>query len=339
MAAFRPVRMIGARALAALILAGAVAAVVGWGVDAGSGAVRESRIVARIHVGGNPFRVETGGGYAWVLRRSSPCARAGCTLVRIDPSTNRAVGTPTRLPGDPWGLMFGAGSLWVTSFDGRVTRVDARTGRVTARISARPIYFGSEITYDGRYLWTTNDDERYKRGSTVSKIDPRRKRVVGKPVVLRNPQSLTFGGGAIWVADHGGALVKIDPTTRKILARTRLNFGPHGVVVTNGAVYVADAHSARLLEADLETAEIRRRRQLPVGAIFPVAGAGSIWSGSASIWGGPPQVYDDRVLRIDPQTLELDETIHAGGNVPGVAFGFASVWAAAVNGYVIRIEP
>lgn len=171
------------------------------------------------------------------------------------------------------GLAFGAGSVWVTSFDGRLTRVDSRTGRITGRVSARPIYFGSEAAHGGGYLWTANDDERYRRGSTVTKVDPATNRVVGGPVVLGNPQSLTYGAGAVWVADHAGALVKIDPKTQKILARRRLDFGPHGVVVTAGAVYVADAHGARLLKADSKTGKILGIRPLAVGPILPVAGA------------------------------------------------------------------
>jgi streptogramin lyase len=268
-------------------LAVAAVAVAAVCASADSSRSSRSRIEARIAIGGAPFRVATGGGSVWVVRRSfvTGC-RPSCALVRVDPGTNRVV-SRIRLPGDAWSVVVGGGAA-VTTFDGRLTRVDIRTGRLT-RVSA--------------------------------------------------PQTLTYGAGAVWVADHGGALVKIDPATAKVVARTRLDFGPPGVIVTRGRVYVADAHASRPLEADPATAKILRIRQLPVGAILPAAGAGSIWSGSSRIWGGRPQENDDRVLRIDPRSLKLVATIHVGGNVPGVAFGFGSVWAAAGNGQLVRIDP
>jgi DNA-binding beta-propeller fold protein YncE len=230
--------------------------------------------------------------------------------------------------------------VWVTpnGADGRLIRINPRTGRISARISARPIYFGSVLAFGAGLVWTGNDDERYKGGSTVSKVNPRTNQVVGNPLVLGSPQSIAFGQGALWVADHAGWLVKIDPTRFKVVARQRLDFGAHGVVVTNDAVYVADAHGSRLLEADPRTAEIRRIARLPVGPIYPAVGAGAIWSSSAAVWqDGTTQ--DDRVVRIDPTTLAITETFHLGGNASAVAFGFGSLWAALQTGQVVRITP
>jgi hypothetical protein len=177
--------------------------------------------------------------------------------------------------------------VWVTpnGADGRLVRVDVRSGQVSARISAHPVYFGSVLAFGAGFVWTGNDDERYRRGTTVSKLDPGTNHLVGRPLALGSPQSIAFGAGAVWVADHAGWLVKIDPRTLEVVARQRLDFGPHGVVATRDGVYVADAHGSRLLEADPRTARIRRVADLPVGPIYPAAGAGSIWSGSAAVWG------------------------------------------------------
>jgi virginiamycin B lyase len=283
-----------------------------------------------------PFRVITGEGTVWVLSRGpTPCSPSRpCTVARIDPGSNRLVGTPTRLPADGWDLAVGAGSVWATQFDGRLVRIDARTGRISARISARPIYFGSVVTVGGGFVWTGNDDERNRSGS-VSKIDPATNRVVGNLPGLGSPQSIAFGERAVWVADHAGWLVKIDPARLKVVARYRLDFGPHGVVATPHAVYVADAHGGRLLQADPETVKVGRIVELSPGPITPVVGAGWIWSSSATAWGGTTK--DDRVLRIDPATLRIVEVLHLGGNVPSVAFGFGSVWAPVATGSVVRI--
>lgn len=298
----------------------------------------EGAVGVRIRVPGQPFRVAAGEGFVWVLSRAPrPCSPARpCTVSRIDPGTNRLVGEPTPLPADGWDLAVGAGSVWATQFDGSLLRIDARTGRISARISARPIYFGSVVTFGGGFVWTGNDDERNKSGS-VSKIDPATNRVVGNVTGLGSPQSIAFGQRAVWVADHAGWLVKIDPSTLDVVARRRLDFGPHGVVVTEDAVYVADAHGHRLLEADPETARVRRIVELPLGPIYPASGAGSLWSSSAAVWDG--EVRDDRVVRVDPRTLRVVQTAHLGGDVPSLAFGFGSVWAALRTGTVVRTTP
>src|SRR5204863_4483512 len=108
--------------------------------------------------------------------------------------------------------------------------------------SARPIYFGSEATYGGRFVWPANDDERYRHGSTVTKVDPRTGRVVAKPIALLNPQSLTHGAGAVWVADHGGALVKSSIWS----ASARIWGGPPRE--NDDRVLRIDPHSMKLVE-------------------------------------------------------------------------------------------
>jgi DNA-binding beta-propeller fold protein YncE len=295
----------------------------------------EAAIVARIGLPVSVFSVATGEGLVWALTRQPAPA-----VWRIDPRSNRVVGEPTRLPVDPWSIAVGAGSVWVApnGADGRLIRINPRTGRISARISAHPVYFGSVLAVGAGFVWTGNDDERYQDGSTVSKLNPRTNRVVGKPLVLGSPQSIAFGGGAVWVADHAGWLVRIDPRTLKVVARQRLDFGAHGVVVTDGAAYVADPHGSRLLEADPKTAAIRRVARLPVGPIYPAVGAGSIWSGSAAVW-EDEAAQDDRVVRIDPKTLAIADTFHVGGNASAVAFGFGSLWAALQTGQVVRITP
>jgi hypothetical protein len=291
-------------------------------------------IVARIGLPVAPFSVATGEGWVWALTRQPRPA-----VWRIDPRSNRIVGEPTRLPVDPWHIAVGVGSVWVTpnGADGRLIRINPRTGRISARISAHPIYFGSVIAFGAGSVWTGNDDERYQGGATVSKLNPRTNRVVGRPLVLGSPQSIAFGQGALWVADHAGWLVKIDPRTFTVVARQRLDFGAHGVVVTDAGVYVADAHGRRLLEADPRTAAIRRIQPLAVGPIYPAVGAGSIWSGSAAVW--EDEAAHDQVVRIDPTTLAIAERFHVGGNVSAVAFGFRSLWAALQTGQVVRITP
>ena len=330
------VRAAISRRVVAAMAAGVVVAASGCTTrPAGPPGPTRGPVAARIRLPTVPVWVATGEGSVWALTRQPVPA-----VWRIDPRSNRVVGTPTRLPVEPWSLAVGAGSVWVApnGADGRLVRIDARTGRISARISARPVYFGSVLAFGAGYVWTGNDDERYRRGTTLSKLDPRTDRVVGRPLVLGSPQSIAFGLGAVWVADHTGWLVKIDPTRFTVVARQRLAFGPHGVVVAGDAVDVADAHGSRLLAADPATAAIRRVRPLPVAPIYPAVGGGSIWSSSAAVW-EDRTAQDDRVVRIDPRTLAVVDTFHLGGNASAVAFGFGSLWVTVQTGEVVRIVP
>ena len=207
----------------------------------------QQAIVARIGLPAPPFSLATGEGWVWALTRHPAPA-----VWRIDPSSNRVVGEPTPLPVDPWSIGVGAGAVWVTpnGADGRLLRINPRTGQISARISAHPIYFGSVLAVGAGFVWTGNDDERYQGGATVSKLDPRTNRVVGEPLVLGSPQSIAFGQGALWVADHAGWLVKIDPATFKVVARQRLARHRHvfhhvGVHVVAGLVATQARVAAR----------------------------------------------------------------------------------------------
>jgi DNA-binding beta-propeller fold protein YncE len=325
--------MLAASALVAISGAAAYLAMTGSQPPV-AGPHGESRIAARIRVPGPAFRIAAGAGSVWVLVRGpSP------SLARIDPHTNRVVEPRTSLPIEPWDLTVGADAVWIApnGAEGQLLRVDARTGRITRQVTAHPIYFGSEVVLGHGHLWTGNDDERYKAGRTVTKVDPDTGRVVGRPLVLGSPQSLAAGPDAVWDADHSGWIVKIDPVSVTVATRRRLDFAPHGVVVGKRAVYVADAHGSRLVEVDPETARIRRSARLPVPPIFPAIGGGSIWTGSAKVWDGGGD--DDRVARIDPESLALQETVHAGGSVSSVTFAFGSLWAALQTGEVVRITP
>ncbi|MEA2495798.1 MAG: virginiamycin lyase [Thermoleophilaceae bacterium] len=294
---------------------------------------RSSAVVASIRLADPPASIAAGAGAVWALTRDPS------VLYRIDPASNRVIGQPTRLPDGRWNVAVGAGYVWLTpnGADGRLLRIDPRSGRISARISARPVYFGSVITFSARYVFTGNDDERYRGGRTVTRLDPHSGRLVGKPLVLGSPQSIAFGHGAVWVGDHTGWLFKIDPDRFRVLARTRLRFGPHGVVVSGNGVYVAATHNARIVKADPESGRIEASGRLPIGPIYPVAGADALWSGSSAGWEDPAK-SDDRLMRIDPNRLRATRIYHLGAKVAAVAYGFGSLWVALGDGSVARLR-
>jgi YVTN family beta-propeller protein len=78
-----------------------------------------SLVTRVIGVGDGPYRVAVGGGAVWVANRNDS------TLTRIDPETNRAVGSPVEVGSNPFAIAVNGRRVWVTSPpDGTVQRVD-----------------------------------------------------------------------------------------------------------------------------------------------------------------------------------------------------------------------
>ena len=101
-----------------------------------------------------------------------------CTVSRIDPAP---IGWSEHRPTTPRrrrDLAVGAGSVWLGS-TAAWSGSTCAPGRIRARISARPIYFGSVVTFGGSFVWTGNDDERNRSGS-VSKLDPKTLKVMAR---------------------------------------------------------------------------------------------------------------------------------------------------------------
>ena len=107
--------------------------------------------------------------------------------------------------GEPTGLAFGAGSLWVADGQGRdVAQVDPDTNKVEDRIevgnAAHAVAVGSDA------LWVASAAD-----ATVVKIDLRSGRRTPIAVEAR-PSALAAGEGAVWVASEATSrVIRLDP--------------------------------------------------------------------------------------------------------------------------------
>ena len=113
--------------------------------------------------------------------------------------------------GNPSGAGFAAGSIWVTSWDGFVVRMDPESREVMARVAvgggplAASEGFGS--------VWVTNSAD-----GTVTRIDPEDNSVLDTVEVGPVPYQLAAAGGGMWVATQDAA-VKIDPDGNRVAVR------------------------------------------------------------------------------------------------------------------------
>jgi DNA-binding beta-propeller fold protein YncE len=250
--------------------------------------------IAGSPVSTGPLRRIAGGGNAlWGLRP--------WTLVRIDPGTGAV--RPTAIHGPAYALAAAFGSVWIPSYeDGRLTRVDARTGHVVASIAgvgnaaeAIAAGFGS--------VW-------------VASVGPWRK-----------------GRGGVMVPYGPGSVTRIDPTTNRVVARIGAGRGAGAIAVGEGAVWVA---SFRGVGADNTVTRIDPRTNRVVATVRPGGRPAAIGAGAGYAW----VVGDELLVRIDPKTNRVRRRSTANREPSAVTIFSGAVWVANSGASTVsRIDP
>jgi DNA-binding beta-propeller fold protein YncE len=113
---------------------------------------------------------------------------------------------------------------------GRVSRIDLRTRKVTARIRvpAPPI----ALAANDAAVWVGLD-----RGETLWRIDPHDE-VAAAAVQVGPVIDLALGEGAVWALSPDGTVSRIDPSTNAVTRSVRLGRGS-AIAAGHGAVWVA----------------------------------------------------------------------------------------------------
>jgi YVTN family beta-propeller protein len=188
--------------------------------------VASNRVVSRIRVGKAPIALDYGRGTLWAADYS-----AG-RLFRVDPARGAVTGRFT-LPGNHLDVLVRPSGIWVASEDG-VTRVNARSGRVEARIQG-----GADTTFItpcAGALWASNF-----MGSALWRIDERRARVTARVAVGNAAAGIACLKGSVWVARYyANRLLRISPSGA-VVRRLVTGASPTDVVATANAVWVANS--------------------------------------------------------------------------------------------------
>jgi streptogramin lyase len=150
---------------------------------------RTLKVTASIPVLIGAAGVRVGAGSVWV---TNPVRDV---IQRIDPRTRKVVRT-IRTGRGPRFLGVGLGAAWtLDQVDGTVTRIDARTGRTT-RIAARMPGEGGDLTIGGGSVWARGSDR------LLTRIDPRRGRVVARYGPPSGSGAVIVAAGAVWISAH-----------------------------------------------------------------------------------------------------------------------------------------
>ena len=98
---------------------------------------------------------------------SGPSIRADGSITRVDPATNKVVATiAAGVPGGGGEIAAGEGSIWVTTFEYPITRIDPSTNTVAQQFYGDG---GDSIRAGLGAIWLTN-----LKAGTVWRLDPKR---------------------------------------------------------------------------------------------------------------------------------------------------------------------
>ena len=236
-------------------------------------------------------------------------------------------------------LTAGGGGGRVEVLGSGVAAIGSGTGRLASLTET--LTAPSNVAVGEGGVWVLNTEER-----TISRIDPKTKKVVRRFEIGGVPSDIAAGAGALWVGKGGGpenngtvSISRVDPASNRITRTLRLpdtagggswpSVGFPGIAVGAGAVWA--------INPDQTISRIDPKTGRRIATID--AKASTIAAGDAGVW----FVDSDRsaVTRIDPRTNRVGQTIPVGANVLlGIAVGAGSVWATGENeGLVWRIDP
>ena len=318
----RPGRARLAVAAGAILLAGAIAAVV-LGVTGGSDAVtvepnsvaavdpETGRVEASVPIGGHPVEIAVGEGAVWVANPDQQ------TLVRIDPKTRTV--TSIGLGTDVADVAVGFGSVWVAGGNGEtVTRIDPKQNAPEAPVHLgggggvlpRPVFL---IATGAGSVWAT-------RGNTLLRIDPKTNEA-RTWMTVNSPQGLVAGRGAVWVTQLNEHVLRIDTTTPKITADRDLSDLGQFPALYRDSLWLVGYGERKPHVLHLDPTTLTQQAAIP----FTVAGyPAGLSAGAGALWTvGPNSGY---LWRIDPSGELATRVVWVAPHPISVAVGEGAVW-------------
>jgi YVTN family beta-propeller protein len=276
---------------------------------------------------------------ALVLDRGAPATAAGPegTLVRIDPRTDRVVGS-TEVPGYPQAVAASAGGVWMGDFhQGMLWRYDPATQalqRIPSNGEPRDIAALGDQVYvavDGNLF--TGSVARYDATTGVRKDS-----------LDLLACAVASGEGVIWAA--GCPFTERLSTDARPLRKLREVFLPfrdprtasnsrvgfRELAVGAGSLWVlGDALEQRLWRLDARTGAIQATIALPFPPRSAVVAGDAVWITDA---------LHDTVVPVDVRSNRVLPAVGVGRGAAGVTVADGAVWVAGpIDGTVSRIDP
>ena len=227
-------------------------------IASGSGSLwvvnRDDRSVSRVDPGtlavtgvvrlaNSPTGLAAVDGAIWVVGTSP--TEAAVSAARIDPQFNvvsKTVRIEGLVPGEFGSAAASGSTLWIAPSSGRLTRLDARTGRVVQTVD--PGTSPTSVAVGEGATWVAD-----RNADTVTRIDPTGLRTAIP--VGHSPAAITMGMDAVWVVNElDDQLARIDPETRSVTTTIPVGRSPSGIAVGSGSVWVANSGDGTVSRVD-----------------------------------------------------------------------------------------
>jgi YVTN family beta-propeller protein len=226
--------------------------------------------------------------------------------------------------GDPGGIAYGAGAVWIAdTAEDLVLRIDPDS-RTVDRIPVG--HHPTAVAVGDGQVWVVNQLDR-----TVSEVNPQARRQVGTIQVGNGATAIAYGHGSVWVANATDySLSRIDTEGGKVVATIPLAGVPAGIAAARRGMWVTSSSTGQLLLVDPRENQVSQSIPIGNGPRGVSVGGGSVWVANEP---------DGTVSRLDPRTGRVRK-ITVGDAPSGVAYGDGIVWVAnSLSGTVSRIDP
>jgi DNA-binding SARP family transcriptional activator/streptogramin lyase len=254
----------------------------------------------------------------------------------IDPASNTLVQST---PGGeyPHDLVVADGSVWVANAgDHTVSRIDSRTGQVTATKGLRGAPIALNVSRGVVWIAMSHLDQPTSILRLTGIPNESAAHVVQLasgpqlllPVLASGPSGLWAslpaapGEPDTFVLTPGGAIHRLD------VLPVRCN--PVGSGITAGTVWIG-CDDGRVVRVDEATRHPLATTRVGTRLSDLAVGADAVWA---------TDTVEDVMWRVDTETGRATRTIPVGQSPSGIAIGFGSVWVASrLAGTVSRIDP
>jgi sugar lactone lactonase YvrE len=159
------------------------------------------------------------------------------------------------------------------------------------------------------------------------------------------PDGAAFGAGVLWVADFNGTVVRIDPVRRRVVGRIRLDGQPDSIAVGTDGLWVrvlsgTDRAAATVEHLDPRTGRVLARTAVGAGSGVAVGGR-AVWAPRRFF--GPEGIDRiDRARGVRTGRLgvrNVDGVVEAGGVLWVAVHDGTIVQIDAATGRVVRRWP
>jgi YVTN family beta-propeller protein len=158
-----------------------------------------------------------------------------------------------------------------------------------------------------------------ENAGTVSRIGPKRNKVIKTIRIGGRPNGVTVAFGSVWVADFGrGRVIRIDPARNRVAGSVAV---PTADWITRvGDSLWISSETGKVYRLDPATLTVTATVTVGANPLASAAIAGELWV---------PNIDANTVSVVDPATNSVRRTIEVGKSPIAIAAAAGAVWVSS----------